>query len=117
MQSLCDQRLLAFGLKCHVGRSEDRKNLFQVVQDKFGGLDILVSNVGINIHVGKLIDCTESAWIKMFDTNVKASFLLTKEAVPLMKNRKDSSIIIVSGIEGFRPVSVGKWIFLFGLKY
>lgn len=40
------------GVKCHVGDGEDRNNLFKQTVDRFGGLDILVSNAAVNPAVG-----------------------------------------------------------------
>ena len=73
------------GVVCHVGKQEDRTQLLQKTVDKFGGLDILVSNAAVNPYFGTMLDCPEEAWDKIFDINVKVSFLLFKECVPLMQ--------------------------------
>lgn len=43
------------GVKCHVGDNEDRNNLFKQTIDKFGGLDIFVSNAAVNPAVGMCV--------------------------------------------------------------
>jgi dehydrogenase/reductase SDR family protein 4 len=101
--SLSKQGLSVTGLTCHVGNGEDRKKLFQLVDQKFGGLDILVSNAGINPTFGQVLDTKEEAWQKIFDVNVKASFMLCKEAVPLMEKKGGGAIVIVSSIGGYDP--------------
>lgn len=53
--------------------------------------------------------CSETAWDKIFEINVKAAFLLAKAAVPHMEKRGKGSIIIVSSIAGFQPFSVRIW--------
>ena len=64
------------GMPCHVGKSEDREKLVQEPLNKFGKIDILVSNAGTNPTFGPMMDCPEDAWDKIFDVNVKAAFFL-----------------------------------------
>lgn len=91
------------GIVCHVGNAEDRKKLFEEAVKKFGGVDILVSNAAVNPAVGPVLDCEEEVWDKIFDINVKAAYLLAKEAVPLIRQRGGGSIVFVSSIAGFQP--------------
>lgn len=90
------------GLTCHVSKGEDRKKLFEEAA-KWGGLDILVSNAAANPEVGGVLSCSENAWDKIFDVNVKSSYLLAKEALPLLKQSKTGRIIFISSIAGFDP--------------
>eukprot|EP00092_Neocalanus_flemingeri_P102412 GFUD01131000.1.p1 GENE.GFUD01131000.1~~GFUD01131000.1.p1 ORF type:complete len:309 (-),score=95.40 GFUD01131000.1:40-864(-) len=93
------------GTVCHVGKKEDRSNLFQQTVDRYGGLDILVSNAAVNPYFGPTLDCPEEAWDKIFEINVKVAFLLFKESVPLMIERGGGSAVFVSSIGGFQPIS------------
>lgn len=95
-----------FGVKCHVGNAEDRTRLYEEAVKQFGGIDILVSNAAVNPEVGQVLDCSEQAWDKIFDINVKASFLLAKEVLPHLKQRGGGSIVFVSSIAGFQPFSL-----------
>lgn len=93
-----------FGIPCHVANKEDRASLFKMVEDKFGHLDILVSNAAVNPAVGDTFDCPEDVWDKIFDVNVKSAFMLSKEALPLMRKAGCGSIVYVSSIAGFHPI-------------
>lgn len=73
---------------------------------KFGGLDILVSNAAVNPSVGPVLDTSEDVWDKIFDINVKSTYLLMKEARPLLKQGKSPSIIIVASIAAYQPFDV-----------
>lgn len=95
-----------FGMRCHVGSRDDRHALFTETVRRYGGLDILVSNAAVNPAVGQILDATEEAWDKIFEINVKAAFLLAKEARPLIKKRGGGSIVFVSSIAGFNPFPV-----------
>lgn len=52
------------------------------------------------------MDCSEDVWDKIFDINVKASFLLAKQAAPLIKERGGGSIVFISSLAGFNPFKV-----------
>lgn len=100
--------LSVFGIKCHVSDAVDRANLFRETVNKFGGLDILVSNAATNPVAGPVLDCSETVWDKIFEVNVKASFLLAKAAAPLIRKRGGGSIIFISSVAGYSPNKVGK---------
>ncbi|CAG0894031.1 unnamed protein product [Cyprideis torosa] len=94
------------GTRCHVGHPEHRVNLINETLNQFGGIDIFVSNAAVNPHFGPTLDCSEDAWSKIFDVNVKAAFLLTKLVVPHMEKRGGGSIVFVSSIAGFAPITL-----------
>lgn len=94
------------GIKCHVANSGDRKALFEKAVEKYGGIDILVSNAAVNPEVGAVLDASESAWDKIFEVNVKCSFLLAKEVLPYIRQRKGGNIVFVSSIAGFQPFNL-----------
>lgn len=93
------------GLICHVSKQEDRTKLFEEAA-KHGGLDILVSNAAVNPEVGGVLSTSESSWDKIFDVNVKSSYLLAKEALPLLKQSKAGRIIFISSITGLQPMEL-----------
>lgn len=106
LKSLKAQNLDVLGVKCHVGNADDRKAMFQAAVDKYGGIDILVSNAAVNPEVGPVLETSEAAWDKIFDINVKCSYLLAKEALPFIRKRGGGSIVFVSSIGGFQPLSL-----------
>lgn len=91
------------GIVCHVAKAEDRVSLVKTTAEKFGGIDILISNAGTNPSFGPILDTSEEAWDKIFDTNVKAAFFLTKEAVPYIEKRGGGSVVFVSSVAGYAP--------------
>ncbi|ESN90490.1 hypothetical protein HELRODRAFT_185211 [Helobdella robusta] len=106
VEKLREQGLEVHGTVCHVGLEEDREKLFKLATDLYGGLDILVSNAAINPSFGSVFDTEEETWDKIFEINVKDTFLLCKEALPYLEKRKGGSIVIVSSIAGFTPFEV-----------
>lgn len=106
LASLKAKNLDVIGVKCHVGDAKDRQSMFQAAVDKYGGIDILVSNAAVNPAVGPVLDTSEAAWDKIFDINVKCSYLLAQEALPHIRKRGGGSIVFVSSIGGFQPMSL-----------
>eukprot|EP00057_Strongylocentrotus_purpuratus_P001706 XP_001200926.2 PREDICTED: dehydrogenase/reductase SDR family member 4 [Strongylocentrotus purpuratus] len=103
LKTLKEANLSVSGLVCHVGKQADRAKLIETAVKENGGLDILVSNAAANPHFGNILDCDEQAWDKIFDINVKSTFLLVKESVPHMVSRGGGSIVVVSSIAGYMP--------------
>ncbi|XP_018570098.1 dehydrogenase/reductase SDR family member 4-like [Anoplophora glabripennis] len=100
-KELRDQGLDVKGVVCHVSNPDHRKRLLQEAEEN-NGLDILVCCAGVNPAVGPLFDCPDSAWEKIFDVNLKAPYLLTKEALYLLKQSKTGRVIYISSACVFR---------------
>ncbi|XP_013914325.1 PREDICTED: dehydrogenase/reductase SDR family member 4-like [Thamnophis sirtalis] len=97
------ENLSVSGLVCHVGKTEDRRRLVDTAVERYGGIDILVSNAAVNPFFGRILDASEEVWDKILDINVKATALLVNLVVPHMQKRGSGSIVIVSSIAGYRP--------------
>jgi NAD(P)-dependent dehydrogenase (short-subunit alcohol dehydrogenase family) len=69
--------------------------------DRWGGVDILHNNVGIESRKG-LLDTTEEEWDRVIAVDLKSMFLATQAAVPAMARRGGGAVICVSSIAGLR---------------
>lgn len=105
-EQLKAQGLNVIGAPCHVAKAEDRASLIKMTLEKLGGIDILVSNAGTNPCLASVLDTPEEAWDKIFDVNVKSSFMFTKEVVPHLQKRGGGSIVYVSSVAGYRPMQM-----------
>lgn len=69
---------------CDVRRPESVAALMTAVKKQFGRLDILVNNAGV-AHGGATIDkVLIEEWQEVIETNLTGTFLVTREALPLM---------------------------------
>lgn len=110
LKSLSEYGQSVHGVQCHVAKKEDRERLLSVTVQRYNRLDILVSNAAVNPFMGNLMDTTEEVWTKIFEVNVAASFLLLKEATPLLRQNGGGSVVFVSSIAGFNPSPVSNLI-------
>lgn len=69
---------------CDVAKISHVKNLYSVVDQEFGGIDISVQNAGI-ITIAKVEDLTEHEWDNTMDVNTKGVFLCCQEAIRYMR--------------------------------
>uniref|UniRef100_A0A672YWQ2 Dehydrogenase/reductase SDR family member 4-like n=1 Tax=Sphaeramia orbicularis TaxID=375764 RepID=A0A672YWQ2_9TELE len=101
---LQSQSIQVTGTTCNVGKAEDREKLVALTLQKYGGVDILVSNAAVNPFFGNTMDSTEEVWDKILSINVKASFLMTKLVVPHMEKRGGGNVVFVSSVAGYQPM-------------
>lgn len=80
----------------HVAKSDQVGALFLAITEELGGLDILVNNVGMNILTPSISEVDEGLWDKIVESNLKGTFLVSREAVKLMKKRGGGKIINIT---------------------
>jgi NAD(P)-dependent dehydrogenase (short-subunit alcohol dehydrogenase family) len=64
------------------------RQLFIQVEKKFGRLDLLFNNAGVNAPAVPLEDLAFADWKRVIDTNLTGAFLCTQEAFRLMKKQQ-----------------------------
>lgn len=87
------------GMAANVTSESQVKAVVEKTLETYGTIDILINVAGI-IGTSALEDITEDDWNQMFDVNCKGTFLFTKHAVPVMKEKKGGKIINFSSKSG-----------------
>jgi NAD(P)-dependent dehydrogenase (short-subunit alcohol dehydrogenase family) len=70
--------------------------------ERWGGLDILVNNVGVGGPVGSAVDVDVEAWEQGLRINVTSMMLMAKHAIPRMRERGGGSIVNIASVAGLR---------------
>jgi len=71
-------------------------DFFHKIKKKFRNLDVLINNVGIAGPTGTIEKLDSNEWENTLHVNVNSHFYFTKQAIPLLKKSKTSSIINIS---------------------
>jgi glucose 1-dehydrogenase len=69
----------ALAIGANVSREDEVKNMFAQMLDRFGTIDILVSNSGIQKDAA-FVDMSLDDWNKVIETNLTGQFLCAREA-------------------------------------
>lgn len=91
----------AIALAGNAASSDDVKAAVAATVAAFGGLDLLVNNVGI-VVVGGVVELAEEDWDRVFDVNLKSAFLSMKHAIPEMLKAGGGAIVNISSISSIR---------------
>ncbi|MCR5879279.1 SDR family NAD(P)-dependent oxidoreductase [Phenylobacterium sp. J367] len=98
--ALVDRGLVSCFWTCDVAREDDVARVMAGVTARFGRLDVLVNNAGVEGANEPTHKLTEAEWDQVQAVNVKGVFLCTKHAVPHLKAAGGGSIINLSSVRG-----------------
>lgn len=97
---LSDSGAKAAFLACDVTQEEDVSSAISSVAERFGRVDVLVNNAGVE-GVNKPTDeLSLQEWEQVMAVNSTAVFLCTKHAIPHLRQAGSGSIINISSIYG-----------------
>ncbi len=104
-QELTDAGHQALYIDCDVSRPESVEAAIKAAVDKFGRLDIVFANAGINGVWAPIDELQPEEWDKTLDINLKGTYLTVHYAVPHLKRAGGGSILITSSVNGTRTFS------------
>ncbi len=88
---------IAEAFAADVVRAADCKAMVERAATRWGGLDILHNNVGVESRLD-LMETTEQEWDRVMAIDLKSMLLTTQAAVPAMEQRGGGAITCVSSI-------------------
>ena len=75
------------------------KEMCAKILREYGVPDVIVNNAGIAQYI-QIQDISGQDWDRMMDSNVKGQFLVIRELIPAMIERRQGSIVNISSIWG-----------------
>ncbi len=93
------EKIGALFVKSDLSQRSGCRQLIDTTLDRFGRVDILISNAGIQ-HVSPVEDFPEDKWDFMISLMLTAPFLLTKYSWPSMKQNGWGRIIHINSVHG-----------------
>lgn len=82
----------AYPVKLDVSDAKNVEEIFDLIKNKFGYLDILINNAGIDF-TKSIDDIKKEQWKKVLNVNLVGPFLMTKYAFSLMGKKGQGYII------------------------
>jgi len=89
---------------CDVSIEAEVQAAIAAAVDRFGRLDILVSNAGIQTY-GDVVRMSSELWDQTMNVHVKGCFHATKYAIPAMLACGGGAIVIVASVQSFTAVN------------
>ena len=94
---------LAIGVRADVSKPAEVETLFQACQARFGGVDIVVANAGVDEPGGVIIDVTEADYDRMYAVNARGAFFTLQQAARSV--RDGGSIIYIGSSSTLSPAA------------
>jgi len=95
----------AMFVECDVSDPAAVQRAIDAAVERFGKLDIVFANAGINGVWAPVEELTPEEWDRTIDINLKGTYLTVHFAVPHLKRNGGGSIIITSSVNGTRTFS------------
>lgn len=101
----------AYAHRAHIGNHDQIPPIFEGIKERFGKLDILVSNAALGLYTSAL-EITDKAWHLAMNTNAQALLVCVQQAAAMMPD--NSRIVSLSSlgshryIPGYAAIGVSK---------
>ena len=92
-----------FPLACHVGEWDRIPGFVEQVVERFGRIDVLVNNAGINPTHVSVSEMTLEYWRKVFSVNLEGPLRMSQQVAPVMREGGGGSIVNIGTMAAYGP--------------
>jgi NAD(P)-dependent dehydrogenase (short-subunit alcohol dehydrogenase family) len=94
----------AFSIGADISNPDEMERAIEQIIERFGQLDIVFANAGINGVINSIEDLKVEDWQKTIHNNLTGTFITLKFAIPHLK-KQGGSVMITSSVNGNRIFS------------
>lgn len=94
----------AIGLACDVREQASVDQAMRTAVSRFGGLDVLVNNVGIDFGT-PFEDITEESWMAQTDPTLYGAVRCIQSALPHLQRSEHAAVVAISSVNGMAAIS------------
>jgi NAD(P)-dependent dehydrogenase (short-subunit alcohol dehydrogenase family) len=96
----------AAGFTLDVANRDNVSRVVEQVTARFGRIDVLVNNAGINV-LGRLNDISPEDWSRVIDVDLTGAYNLIRAILPSMRARHSGAIVNVASIAAWTVIGGG----------
>jgi len=95
-------KVRTLGISADVFIAKDIDRVMDTVSEAWGGIDILVNNVGGGGRWGSVVveETPEQVWMDVYTKNAMAAVRFTMRAIPCMRRQKWGRVVTISSLAG-----------------
>lgn len=87
----------ALAVLANIAKLEDVNNIFAAAVERYGKIDVVVNNAGIN-RDGMLHKMSDEQWDAVISVNLTGTFYMTREATKRLREQKSGAIVNISSM-------------------